>query len=635
MANLLQDEDSPYLLQHKDNPVHWFSWCDAAFLKAKEQNRAIFLSIGYSSCHWCHVMEKEVFENEAIAKYLNENFVCIKVDKEERPDIDQHYQAVHELLTKKAGGWPTSIFSTPDNKPFFAATYIPPQPKYNIIGFMQLIQTIAPAIQNRDTKLFESVDAIQKSLMAKEKSSTKVHISQKSIELLLMQAKNNFEPTSGGFTLAPKFPQVATLKTLINSYQIGKDEELASMITHTLDNMSAGGLYDLVDGGFCRYSVDSEWFVPHFEKMTYDNALLCELYLLAYSVFADERYLAISKEVANFMIKFMMHQSLFFSASDADSDGVEGKYFVYERKEILKAFKESGFDEVQAKKMTMRLSVSPEGNFEMKNVLRFIEIQRPEWFTQVRPHLQKIRDAREYPFVDKKVQTSWNAMMINSLFKLALQEPKYLQYAIKSLESLLYEMYQKKELMHSNIDSKTPKTKAFLEDYAYLGIALISAYEGTYQQKYLNLAKELAENGIELFYESGLWYFSRGEFEIEADISDGSYPSCVGVMVELLLSLGSIVDEKYRETAFETLEYYASQMRYVPLKYSYMVNQIQRYLLEDRVLKVPFNTPTKSVRKALEYPYISILYTNDETFTLCDNHSCFKNADSLEELLRV
>ncbi|MFT5662574.1 MAG: hypothetical protein ACI9TV_003231 [Sulfurimonas sp.] len=632
MENLLQYENSPYLLQHKDNPVHWFGWSDDAFIKAKQEYKPIFLSIGYSSCHWCHVMEKEVFENKDIAKYLNDNFICIKVDKEERPDIDQYYQNIHEVLTKKAGGWPTSIFLTPDNKPFYAATYIPPEPKYNIVGFMQLIQIISPAIQQKDSKLFQSVQEIQKSLDVKQKISQRTNLSTDTIDLFITQSKNNFEPTYGGFTLAPKFPQVATLKALIHSYQINKDEELASIITHTLDNMAAGGLYDLVDGGFCRYSVDSEWLTPHFEKMTYDNGLLCELYLLAFSVFDNEDYFIISKDIANFMIKFMMQENLFYSASDADTEGSEGKYFVYTRIDVLEALRESGFAELEAKKKLMRLSVSPGGNFDKKNILHFIEIQRPKWFENIRPTLQTIREHRIYPFIDKKIQTSWNAMMIRSLFKLAIYDEKYLDIAIKSIDTLLKKMLNETELMHSGVLENNPKIKAFLEDYAYLGLALISAYEVTSNVKYLNVAQDVTNRALELFYVDGLWYFSRGQFEVEAEASDSSYPSSVGAMIELLLDLGSIVNEKYREKAFTTLEVYAGEIKQAPIRYSYILNQVQRYINEDKIVKLPFQTDIKNVRKLLQYPYVSIKYTTENIFTLCDNHSCFKSSNSLEDL---
>ncbi len=633
MANRLQYEDSPYLQQHKENPVDWYPWCDEAFEKALHEHKAIFLSIGYSSCHWCHVMEHEVFENETIAAYLNQHFVCIKVDREERPDIDKHYQDVHLLLNRKAGGWPTSIFSTPQNKPFFAGTYLPPEPKPGMMGFMQLIETIAPAIEKKDVTLFENAEMIETYLNKEQALNISAELNRDIVTQFFKQARSNFEPSYGGFGTAPKFPQASTLNTLMSLYQLDPDEEIASMLRHTLDNMCAGGMYDVVDGGFCRYSVDSEWLVPHFEKMTYDNALLCELYLRGYTLFGDPYYLQIAQEIATFMSDFMMHEALFYSASDADTEGEEGKYFVYTRQEVLSAFQASGFDAKAAQKMTMRLGCSKEGNFEGQNIVRFVNIRRPEWFERVKPALQKLRGPRPYPFIDKKVQTSWNAMMIKALFELSVYDRRYFNQALFSIDTLLTTM-NTPTLMHCTMPEKVPKIGAFLEDYAYLGVALVTAYEVTAERRYLKEAELLAKRALEQYYNAGQWYFSRGEFETLGEANDGAYPSAVGIMVDLLLSLGSLIDKVYRDPAEQTLAYYGEDILKEAIFHPTMVNQTLRYLEEDIIVKVPQGTPIETVKTLSTSPYTRTFYHTASDFLLCNNHSCYAHAASLKELFK-
>lgn len=631
MANRLQYEDSPYLQQHKENPVDWFPWCDAAFEKAAYEHRAIFLSIGYSSCHWCHVMESEVFEDAAIAAYLNAHFVCIKVDREERPDIDKHFQEVHKLLNRKAGGWPTSIFLTPDNKPFFAAIYIPPVPGPNTMGFMQLIRTIAPAVENNDAALFDNADAVEALLARDRAPKAPVEVSREVAEQFFKQARSNFDPSYGGFGSAPKFPQASTLNTLMSLYCLNGDEEIASMVLHSLDNMCAGGMYDVVDGGFCRYSVDSEWLVPHFEKMTYDNALLCEVYLRAYALFDDPYYLQIAREIATFMSEFMLEKGLFFSASDADTEGAEGDYFVYTRGEVLGALRSAGVEEKAARKRVMRLGCSKEGNFEGRNIIHFVEIRRPGWFAQIRAPLQLLRRSRPYPFIDKKIQTSWNAMMIKSLFELGVYDQRFLDQAVASMQALL-ETMGGDDLMHCGLIGKETSVRAFLEDYAYLGVALVSAYEVTSEKAYLTAAEQLAKRALERYYEAGQWYFSRGEFETLAEVTDGAYPSAVAVMVDLLLSLGSLIDKTYREPAETTLRYHGDAVLKEAILHPSMVNQSLRSMEEDVIVKVPQATAIETVRRVSPSPYTRIFYHTATDFLMCNNHSCYANAATLEAL---
>ena len=637
MSNRLEKEDSPYLQQHKDNPVDWYPWGDEAFAKAKAENKAIFISIGYSSCHWCHVMEETVFENQECADILNDKFVCIKIDREERPDIDKHYQEVYMLLNRRAGGWPTSIFCTPENKPFFAGTYIPPESRQGSIegmGFIELTKIIGTKIAQNDEQIHKNAEEIQGYLKPKAHPTEATKLTKEIANIFIKNVKFNYEESYGGFSVSPKFPHTSTLNTLMNIQQLNPNDEIASIITHTLDNMARGGMYDVIDGGFCRYSVDTEWLVPHFEKMTYDNGLLCEVYLRAYKLFNDENYLRIAKEIIGFMQKFMLENDLFYSASDADTEGEEGKYFVYSYKEVKGVILNCGYSDDESKGILQALHVSKKGNFEGQNIIRLKDLNKPKWFDTIKEALAKLRQPRVYPFIDKKVQTSWNSMMIKSLFELAKYDESILNQAVSSLDNLLEKMMINEKLMHSALINKEPRVEAFLEDYAYLGVTLISAYELTCNEMYLIKAQQMANSALEYYYEKGRWYFSRGEFTTEADMRDSSYPGSIGVIVDLLLSLGSILDEKYHHFAFKTLEYYSFDLHKRPLNFPYMTNQALRYIHEDHILKVPFESSVVEMNKANNHPYLHIKYHDEESYMLCNNHSCFANASSIKELFK-
>lgn len=635
MSNMLIHEDSPYLQQHKDNPVDWMPWCDEAFAKAKAENRAIFISIGYSSCHWCHVMEHEVFENEEIAAYLNAHFVSIKVDKEERPDIDKHYQEVHQLLNRRAGGWPTSIFSTPENKPFFAGTYIPPKPQGQTMGFQELIEIIAPKVAERDPKLFQNADEIESFLRPSDKPTEATRLQLRITDTFVKQAGHNYEKAYGGFSVTPKFPHVSTLTALLNIAILNNDTDTKEMVRFTLEQMHLGGMYDLVEGGFCRYSTDEQWLVPHFEKMTYDNGLLIELYTRAALYFGDKSFLVTAKESADFMLKTMAEDHLFYSASDADTEGEEGKYFVYGFEEVSALLSENGYKKTQIETIMAALSITPGGNFEGQNVLRLSVDERPEWFNDVMALLQSLRQKRVYPFIDKKVQVSWSAMMISSLFALSDIDKSYLDKATAHLDRLLETMYLDARLYHSALIHKEPKVEAFLEDYAYLGRALVKAYESTFNEHYLILAQQLANTALTNYYEEGRWYFSKGEFVTEADIGDSSYPGSVGVIVDLLLSLGSLIDPKYTHFGFKTLEYYSAKLSKTPVYFPYLLDQAHRYLQEDRIVKAPSALLQESseLLSNIRYPYVR-RYANseDKGFLICGLNSCFANTEDASKI---
>jgi len=636
MSNRLKLEDSPYLQQHKDNPVDWYPWCDEAFKKAKDENKAIFISIGYSSCHWCHVMEENVFTNEECADILNKHFVSIKVDREERPDIDKHYQEVYMLLNRRSGGWPTSIFCTPDNKPFFAGTYIPPHSREESIegmGFIELTKLIASKISSYDEQILKNADEIENFLNHKEHPKEATVLKEDFVKNFMLQAKNNYDTTYGGFSVAPKFPHASTLGTLLVIDKLYDDKSAKAMVLNTLQNMKKGGMYDLIDGGYCRYSVDEEWLVPHFEKMLYDNALLCELYTNAYLTYKDESFLHIARECANFWHNHMSEDSLMYSASDADSDGEEGTYYTYSYDEVYKLLSKNGYEEID--EILEKLSITEDGNFEGKNIIRFKSDEIPKDFENIKFLLRGLRTSRNYPFIDKKVQVSWSSMMIKALFALGNIDDLYKQRAIKYLDTLLESMYIDGKLYHTTLIHKTPKIEAFLEDYAFLAQALIEAFNSTQDELYLIRAQHFANMALERFYDKGTWRFSVGEFETKAEISDNTYTSPVAIMVDVLLSLGTLLeDDKYSHFAFKTLEYNSYELGRRPVIYPYMLRQVLRYLKGDRVVKSNAKNLEQNSLKlsSLEYPFILKKSSQDEFFMVCGAKSCFATTQNPNEI---
>ena len=640
MANHLQNEHSPYLQQHADNPVEWYPWGPEAFEKARKENKAIFLSIGYSSCHWCHVMEHESFEDEATAKLLNEHFVAIKVDREERPDIDKHFQEVYQLMNQRPGGWPTSIFLTQEQKPFYSATYIPDEPRYGMMSFSSLLEVIADKYTKEKPLLTEKADEILRFLNPKEDKIQATKLDLSIIERVSDQAKQLFDNQNGGFNTAPKFPQTSTLDLLMDIYKITGDKETLNMALLSLSSMAKGGLRDLVEGGFCRYSTDNEWLIPHFEKMTYDNALLSEVYLKAFHVSGNAFYKDVAFETLDFMLDKMSEDSLFYSASDADTEGEEGKYFVYTYEKALKSFEKEGIPSKAHADLAKALNISKEGNFEGKNIVRVEDPSEkiPYYDEAIAALLKRREEKRVYPFIDKKVLVSWNAMMIKSLFKASRVDKKYLKPAIKSLDALLQSMYINSELYHSTLIGKTPKIKAFLEDYAYLGEVLIEAYESTLNEVYLITATKLANNAIEKYFEKGKWKFSRGEFETNADIYDSSYPSSVATMLSLLYSISSLVDVVYKKFVFKTLEIYSYDVMRQPISTPRMSRMVIRYLKDDVIIKATEENLKAHIQDvdALAHPFSLLKNDSNDGYMICNSNSCFgheKTFTGVQEVL--
>lgn len=553
--NRLIYESSPYLLQHSHNLVDWYPWGDEALKKAKDEDKPIFLSIGYSSCHWCHVMEKESFNNEEIAKILNEKFISIKIDREEHPEIDKFYQNVHVVFNNRTGGWPLSIFMTYDLKPFFATTYIPVEKRSGIYAFSDILHAISNQYINDKSKLVKIGDDILKYVDSLHKVEKEVEIDNNMMDLFIKKVEENFDEIYGGFSGAPKFPQVSILDTLLYIYNNTQNTKPLYMVENTLKNMSIGGIYDLVDGGFCRYSTDDIWLVPHFEKMSYDNALLSQVYLDTYQVTKNNLYLEIALETIEFMMEKMQKNGLFYSSSDADTEGVEGKYYTYEYDEVVKVCKKYNID-------PKLLSVTIKGNFEGKNILRLSSNDERYKLKLLLNDLKNIRKKRQYPFIDEKIITSINSMMIKSLFKAAKINEEYTVLAKRSTKALLNFLYKDNVLYHCGVYGKELKIKAFLEDYAYLIDAFIEAYYLTKEDEYLNLAIKLTREANSFF--QNFWYFSLDGFKTIADVFDESYPSSASLMILNNIRLNKFVSGEFSDIINNSIKNYSTKISKYP-----------------------------------------------------------------------
>ncbi|MRI83530.1 MAG: thioredoxin domain-containing protein [Nitratiruptor sp.] len=634
MANRLQWAQSPYLQQHKEQPIDWYEWGQEAFQRAEREGKLIFLSIGYSSCHWCHVMAREVFENEEVARLLNDHFISIKVDREERPDIDHYFQEVYRLLNQRPGGWPLSIFMTPQGHPFFAATYIPLQPRFNMPGFIQLLRNIIEVYQEDPNQIHQQAKEVMRFMQPSSKRE-QVAFDPSIAQTFVAKTKALFDPVHGGFGSKPKFPQTSTINTLLTIYRLTKNRDALEMATKTLREMAKGGLRDLVDGGFCRYSTDERWLVPHFEKMTYDNALLMESYLLAFHTTQEPLFKEIAFEIADFMVEYMSHKGLFFSASDADSQGEEGGYFTYTFDEVVAKLQADGLSSEEIQEVLQRLNITPEGNFAGKNIVRVEDLELCQSQRRGLASLRELRQERCYPFIDRKIITSWNAMMIKSLYMAARIENRYFEVAEESMDSLLKTMLVDDHLYHSTIIGEKPKIKGFLEDYAYLAIALLEGYKTTLNEEYLARANLLVNDALVEFYDQGKWYFSKGELFVEAEHTDTTYPSSAAVMVEGMLTLAALVHQRYFTFAQQTIDYYGPAiMSHLPWSGRF-VTAILRTFYEDRIIKsTPANLAPCTPRiDSLIYPFILLKEEEHEELVLCDWNRCFATARECREIL--
>lgn len=554
-ANKLKTEKSPYLLQHAQNPVNWYPWGDEAFTKAKQENKPIFLSIGYSTCHWCHVMAEESFEDEQVAAILNEKYIAIKVDREERPDVDSIYMKVCQMMTGH-GGWPLTVFMTPDKIPFYAGTYFPKESKHGLPGLIDVLIGLADKYEQVPEHISEVTknvtDALNKSAI--EKSNHRLN--KRHADQAYMQLAKQFDFLYGGFGEEPKFPMPQNIMFLLRYNYYSGNKDALKMVETTLKHMARGGIFDHIGFGFARYATDSEWLVPHFEKMLYDNALLLIAYTECYQVTKDPFFKEVSEKIITFVRREMTSQEgAFYSAIDADSEGEEGKYYTFTYEEVFNCLGDH-LGEV----FTETYDITPEGNFEGKNIPNLIDIdvnlteaENDSLLNELEEARLKLLDYREkrvYPHVDDKILTSWNGMMIAALAKAGkvYEKPEYTEAAVKAAHFIENSLIIDDRLMARYRDGET-KYKAYLDDYAFLIWGYIELYEATFTPAYLEKASKFAKQMVELFWDEqhGGFFFTGKDSEqlIAADkeIQDGAIPSGNSTAANVLLRLGSLTGE--------------------------------------------------------------------------------------------
>jgi hypothetical protein len=575
MPNRLAQETSPYLLQHANNPVDWHPWGEEALQRARQEDKPIFLSIGYSACHWCHVMEHESFESPAIAALLNQQFVCIKVDREERPDLDQIYMQAVQLMTGR-GGWPMSVFLTPALEPFYGGTYWPPHDRQGMPGFDRVLTAVAEAWHARRDQLFEQARTLTEHLQAAatpegQETLTVQHVVDAAGELSRLVDRRN-----GGFGGAPKFPHPMDLQLLLRVWSRTGKADLLDIVTLTLDKMAAGGIYDHLGGGFHRYAVDERWLVPHFEKMLYDNALLLATYVEGYQATGNPDYARVARETADYVLRDLTDAAGgFHSTEDADSEGEEGKFYVWTPRELEEVL---GVD--RARTFGYCYDVSEPGNFEGHNILNLPKtleqcakvLGRDEpglraELAESRSALLAVRDRRVRPGLDDKVLVNWNGLMIDSLARAAgpLDEPRYLRAAQKAADFILNAMRRSDGRLLHTYRAGEARLDAYLDDYACLANSLVSLYEASFAERWIDEALALAQTMLAQFRDeaTGGFFYTAADHEAlllrPQEIMDNATPSASSMAATALVRLAKLTGrDDLREAAERTLQAAAS-----------------------------------------------------------------------------
>lgn len=580
-TNQLASESSPYLLQHAHNPVNWHPWGKEALQKAKDENKPMIISIGYAACHWCHVMEHESFEDEAVADIMNKNFVCIKVDREERPDIDQVYMEAAQLITGR-GGWPLNAFALPDQRPFYAGTYFPKE------QWMDLLQQINNLWNESPEKLDEQANAVtdglhktgELQLKSKEKK-----FNEDTLNDAWEDWQTRIDYTRGGHNGAPKFPMPIDWEYLLAYHHLSGDQDARQAVKVTLDRMARGGIYDQVGGGFARYSVDPQWHVPHFEKMLYDNAQLVSLYTHAFQVFEEDLYERIVHETLAFIEREMTsREGGFYSSLDADSEGVEGKYYVWTAADFDKMFGED------AALLKEYFDVSEEGNWEGTNVLRIekdnayfldkYDLNLKDFRSKIARAKEKLlieRNKRVRPALDDKILTSWNALMLKAYTDAyrVFDKKEYLQAALKNADFISNVMKQADGRLERNYKNGKSSINAFLDDYALTIEAFINLYQASFDEKWLHTTRELCDYALRNFYSEEkemFFYTSKTDPRLVArkmELSDNVIPASNSVMANNLFYLGKLFDaQKYLDISEKMLTRVSGEFEKNPAYYA-------------------------------------------------------------------
>jgi uncharacterized protein YyaL (SSP411 family) len=565
-ANRLISATSPYLLQHAHNPVDWYEWGDEALNRARAESRPILLSIGYAACHWCHVMERESFEDWATAALMNQHFICIKVDREERPDLDAIYMDAVQALTGQ-GGWPMTVFLTPDGQPFYAGTYFPPDDRHGLPGFSRLLRAIADAWKHDRAQLIDQgrrvVGAIGRTSSARESSEP---LTDRILRRAVSDLARTFDRHWGGFGRAPKFPQPMTLDFLLRA-QIRGYGDAAEMVSTTLDRMARGGMYDQIGGGFHRYSTDERWLVPHFEKMLYDNAQLALVYVRAWQVTRRPRFRQVAVETLDYLLREMRHpEGGFFSSQDADSEGSEGRFFVWSWDELAR---------VAGEEIALALGAAPPGNWEGTNVLWRPAPFDPDMerrFGDVRPALIATRDRRTRPATDDKILSAWNGLAVIAFAEAGrvLGEERYAEAAQAAGRFVLANLRRNGRLLRSWRDGRAGRP-GYADDYAIMAAACLSLYETTFDAGWFHAALRLADGLLELFADHGRGGFFQTGADAEQlvvrpkELFDNAVPSANSAAADVLLRLWLHTgDDRYEKSAQSALRLLVPVMQRAP-----------------------------------------------------------------------
>lgn len=643
--NRLANEKSPYLLQHAHNPVDWYSWGDEAIAKAKKENKPIFLSIGYSSCHWCHVMERESFEDMAVAKLLNDNFVSIKVDREERPDLDEIYMKAVMALTG-SGGWPLNVFLTPDLEPFYGGTYFPPTARYGMSGFSTILQSISRAWKADRKEITKSASGLRNAIndMFSKAAASEEKISEDPIDDCFATLAQEYDHQFGGFGSAPKFPTPSYIFFLLRYYLKSGEKAALQMAVKTLDSMSRGGIYDQIGGGFHRYSTDREWLVPHFEKMLYDNALLTMAYTEAYQITKNESYRGIVLETLSWALSEMVSkEGAFFSAQDADTSEGEGAYYLWTGEDVKRAL--SSEKQEFSDQVSDYFSITSHGNYEGKSILtipnssEILDLDKSKSFKHELSRAKKLmfafRAKKPAPFTDDKILTSWNGLMISSLARASrvFEEKKHLLAARRAADFILDHLWTnadgKGKLLRRFRDGETGG-RAVLEDYAYFGNALVDLYEASFEPKYLENSLMICEGMISDYYDrksGGFFSSEKGAKDLilrTKDSTDGALPSGNSMATLLLLRISELTSrEEYRNLVEGTFRAFWSSLTTHPASHSSMLATLGFLLGRKREIVISGEKNAEDFIELLHtinekyLPYSVLAYAEEPLKKLC------------------
>lgn len=602
--NQLANETSPYLLQHKDNPVNWYPWGEAALQKARNENKPILLSIGYSACHWCHVMAHESFEDEQTAALMNKLFINIKVDREERPDLDKIYQTTHSLLTQRSGGWPLTMFLTPDEQmPFFAGTYFPNEPRHNMPAFSVILQRASDAYKNDHDNIQQQNIAIKdvfKKINQQDNNRTD-NISAMPIDIAKNQLKKNFDEKYGGFGAAPKFPHPSNIEFAFKQWfhsleHHNEDFDILNTATFTLEKMAEGGIFDQLGGGFCRYSVDNQWQIPHFEKMLYDNGPLLSLYSQAYTILEIALFKETAIETANWVMREMQSPTGgYYSSLDADSEHIEGKFYVWTPDEVKKHIPVDHYST-----FSEYFGLNLPANFEDKdwNLIKAIKThdlaekydidihQLKDQLDANRQQLLAAREERVRPGTDDKILTSWNALMIKGMSTAGriFENTEFVHSAQQALDFIQSKLWNKDKLFATHKNDKT-QHRAYLDDYAFLLDAIMELLQAEWNKDYLTFAIELAEYLLKEFEDTkhGGFYFTGHHHESlilrQKNYADDAMPSGNGIAAVALLKLGYLLtNTHYLSAAENTIKASFDSIKQSPIAHATLLQALDIYL---------------------------------------------------------